>query len=143
MWLYGQVSFDAWSDTMVLKPFLSENLRKLRERDKLSQSQIASHLSVGLKTYQRWEDKNSTVWPDAPALIGLADLFNISAELLCKKELANNSESKIDRINTRLKSDQLYLALCSLACGMSGSELDAWLTLLEVQFLSANNSLPK
>ena len=60
---------------------LSENLKILREKNKLSQEDIASKLHVTRQTISKWERSLST--PDADVLIKLSQLFNVDvSELL-------------------------------------------------------------
>lgn len=59
---------------------LSTNLKKLRNKNNLSQQQIAHVITVKLKTYQAWENRN--IEPPINKLSALAKLYKITVDEL-------------------------------------------------------------
>ena len=68
-------------------------IRKLREKNKMTQSSLASCLSVSDKTVSKWETGKG--YPDITLLEPLADVFNVTVtELITGDMVENNNLSR-------------------------------------------------
>lgn len=125
---------------MLNKTIFSNNLLFLRKTRNVKQKDLAVKLSISVKTLQRWEDKESESWPSAPELFALEQIFNVTAEKICKQDLSTgkdrNLQQKIDKIEARIESDPLFFAFCHLAYSKHSKEIEAWLNLMEIQYLT-------
>ena len=61
----------------------SEKLLKLRKEQGLSQEELAERLAVTRQAISRWE--NGETMPDAPNLLKLSDLFDVSIDALLRE----------------------------------------------------------
>lgn len=59
---------------------LAKRLVKLRSERKLSRREVAASTGMTERTYQRYE--NAERDPNAPALLALADYYDVSADYL-------------------------------------------------------------
>lgn len=59
---------------------LAKRLVKLRSERKLSRREVAARTGMTERTYQRYE--NAERDPSAPALLALADYFDVTADYL-------------------------------------------------------------
>ena len=73
-------------------------LRELRNKNGLTQNEIAAKLNVSGQTILNWE--NGIYEPKINQLIQLADLFNVSVDYLIKRK---NNEKSIDDICKELE----------------------------------------
>ena len=71
---------------------LSENIKKYRKEQKLSQEELAVQIHVVRQTLSKWENNLSV--PDADQLISLADVLGVSVNTLLGTELENPDEPK-------------------------------------------------
>lgn len=67
-----------------MKNCFSENLKQLRTLKKLSQAKLAQLLSVTQQCVSEWELGKTE--PTLSYLVKLADIFEISLDLLCGRE---------------------------------------------------------
>ena len=67
----------------------SEKLSKLRKANNLSQEQLAEKLGVSRQAVSRWELGETT--PDMLNLVGLCDIFGVSADYLIRDLDSNTS----------------------------------------------------
>lgn len=81
---------------------LSDNIREFRKAHSMTQQQLADALGVTVGAVYKWEAKLSA--PDISLLIELADLFDISVDVLLGYEVKNNKQ---DATVARLK-DHLH-----------------------------------
>lgn len=93
---------------------LSNNIKELRLRKKLTQQQLADRLHKGCSTVRMWELGKSS--PDSDTLIELSKIFNVSTDYLLsfsdtmsidKKEtepVITPKDKQISRINKGLAS---------------------------------------
>lgn len=72
---------------------LSENIRKFRKESGLTQEQLAEALGVTVGAVYKWENKLST--PEIRLIIEMADLFEISVDVLLGYELRNNDRKSV------------------------------------------------
>lgn len=73
----------------------SENLKKIRKENNLSQEQLADELGVSRQAISKWE--SSTAYPEMDKIIALCEKFNLNIDdLLHKdiKEIRGEEESK-------------------------------------------------
>ena len=77
-----------------MKLNFSENLRRLRRGQDLTQEQLAERLGVSFQTVSRWE--TGTVYPDIELLPVLSELFNVTVDELIGCDSARREE----RLNT-------------------------------------------
>ena len=63
---------------------LSENLVKLRQERRFSQTYIAGMLGISVRTYQRYETGERL--PDLPAAVKLADFYHVSVDFLLGRQ---------------------------------------------------------
>ena len=76
---------------------LSENIRALRRRHGLTQEQLAEALGMTPGAVYKWEAGLSQ--PELAVIVELADLFQLSMDVLVGYELRNNDrESVIERL---------------------------------------------
>ena len=71
---------------------LSENIKRYRKEQKLSQEELAIQLHVVRQTLSKWENNISV--PDADQLISLADALGVSVNTLLGTELENPDDPK-------------------------------------------------
>lgn len=71
---------------------LSENIKRYRKEQKLSQEELAIQLHVVRQTLSKWENNLSV--PDADQLISLADALGVSVNTLLGTELENPDDPK-------------------------------------------------
>ena len=71
---------------------LSENIKKYRKAQKITQEELAVRLHVVRQTLSKWE--NSLSVPDADQLISLADALDVSVNMLLGTELENPDDPK-------------------------------------------------
>ncbi|HHT67142.1 MAG TPA: helix-turn-helix transcriptional regulator [Erysipelotrichaceae bacterium] len=73
-------------------------LRELRNRDGLTQNEVANKIGVSGQTILNWE--NEIYEPKINQLIQLADLFNVSIDYLVERK---NSKRNVDDICKELE----------------------------------------
>jgi transcriptional regulator with XRE-family HTH domain len=73
--------------------FLSENLKFLRKRRKLTQQDLAETLNTKRSSINNYE--NGTTFPPVSILIGLSDLFHLSIDTLVRINLSGLRESQM------------------------------------------------
>ncbi len=62
---------------------LSERLKQLRKKRRITQQNVADHLGINLRTYQYYEsDTDKAHRPDLETLVVLADLYGVSVDYL-------------------------------------------------------------
>lgn len=80
---------------------LSENIRVFRKARSLTQEQLAEALGVTVGAVYKWEAGLST--PDITLIVGLADLFDTSVDVLLGYELRNNKQNEtVERLKKYL-----------------------------------------
>lgn len=64
-----------------------KKLKELRERKKISQSELSKQIGIEYQNYNKYElNKNE---PNIKTLIKLADYFNVSLDYLCDRQWNN------------------------------------------------------
>ena len=69
---------------MVSEELFSMRLRTLRKQCRLTQQQVADHLSLHRTTYTKYE--TGVVAPDREALVRLSELFGVSVDYLVGRD---------------------------------------------------------
>ena len=72
---------------------LSENIRALRRRHGLTQEQLAEALGMTPGAVYKWEAGLSQ--PELAVIVELADLFQVSMDVLVGYELRNNDRESV------------------------------------------------
>lgn len=65
-----------------MKSSFSNNLKELRKANKVSQSKLAEHLNITLKTISHWETGYSE--PSIQQVLDIAEFFGVSCDELLK-----------------------------------------------------------
>lgn len=74
---------------------LSRRLKFLRKKNNLTQQQVAEHLNVTLRQYQRYEVARCE--PPLNTLVVIADFFDVSIDyLLCRDEWISSHVTFVD-----------------------------------------------
>ena len=80
-----------------MKSRLAENIKTFRKERKMTQEQLAEAMGVTVGAVYKWESKQSN--PDLNIIIELADLFEVSTDVLLGYEWRNGSMGEaLDRI---------------------------------------------
>ena len=75
----------------------SENLKKIRKDNNLSQEQLAEQLGVSRQSVSKWE--SGQAYPEMDKMLQLCQLFNLNIDDLLNqdiKEVNNNKQAKIN-----------------------------------------------
>lgn len=87
----------------------SENLKKIRKDNNLSQEQLADELSVSRQAISKWE--SSIAYPEMDKIIALCDKFNLNIDDLLHKdirEIKGEEESK-NKLNKSIDDFLKYI----------------------------------
>lgn len=68
---------------------LSENIKRFRKERKMTQEQLAEAMGVSISAVYKWESNQST--PEINLILGLADLFQTSTDVLLGYEWSDRS----------------------------------------------------
>lgn len=98
---------------------IAENIKRLRNENNLTQSELATHLLVSPQAVSRWE--NGQAYPDIEFLTKLADFFNVSMDELMGRSSSDEVELeqkhrllRQEYLNNSAKADEkLMLQLCN------------------------------
>ena len=91
---------------------LSEQIKKYRKENNLTQEQFASKLFVSKQAVSKWETNRS--YPDINLLPQIAEMLNISIdELIGKKETENSTNNQEKIIEKKIPKKKIFI--CS-AC---------------------------
>ena len=112
---------------------LSENIKKYRKEQKLSQEELAAQLHVVRQTLSKWENNLSV--PDADQLISLADALGVSVNTLLGTELNNPDDPKdiaaeLEKANKQIAQYAEEKRLHAQAGKVRG--LILWLTIIAI-----------
>ncbi|WP_372776041.1 XRE family transcriptional regulator [Mangrovibacterium sp.] len=99
--------------------YLSENLKFLRKRRKLTQSDLADALSINRSNINNYE--NGIAVPPLPLVMALSDLFHLSIDTLLRVNLA------------ALRESQLYLIEHGSDVFVRGNEIRVLATTVDAQ----------
>ncbi len=88
-----------------MKIALGENLRILRNKEKITQEQLAEALGVSPQAVSRWE--NEAAFPDISVLPIIANYFNVSVDYLLGADTAHKQREidKVIEVDKKLRSE--------------------------------------
>lgn len=109
-----------------------EKLKALREKESMSQSELAERLNVSRQAVYKWESNKG--YPDIENLIQISDIFNVTIdELIRKDEVLRNKISIDDDDNFEQFSDPgFYIGIVIAFIGLlvfDGSLSNAFLVI--------------
>lgn len=112
---------------------LSDNIKKIRKEQKLSQEELAIQLHVVRQTLSKWENNLSV--PDADQLITLADVLGVSVNALLGSELEKPDDPKdiateLEKANRKIAQYAEEKRLHTEAGKVRG--LILWLTIIAI-----------
>ena len=76
---------------------LSENLKRIRKDNNLSQEQLAEKLGVSRQSVSKWE--NGEAYPEMDKVLQLCKMFNLNIDELLNQDIKEVNESKQSKIN--------------------------------------------
>ncbi len=76
---------------------LSENLKKIRKDNNLSQEQLAEKLSVSRQSVSKWE--NGEAYPEMDKVLQICKMFNLNIDELLNQDIKEVNENKQSKIN--------------------------------------------
>ena len=121
---------------------LSDNIKKIRKEQKLSQEELAIQLHVVRQTLSKWENNLSV--PDADQLITLADVLGVSVNALLGSELEKPDDPKdiateLEKANRKIAQYAEEKRLHTEAGKVRG--LILWLTIIAIVHVFRNEAL--
>lgn len=89
----------------------NENLVKYRKIKGFTQEEMAEKMQVSRQSVSKWE--NGEAVPELTKIIKLADIFDVSLDVLCgrEEEEYNIPQSKCESKNTKKKRNKLFLIM--------------------------------
>ena len=76
---------------------LSENLKKIRKDNNLSQEQFAEKLGVSRQSVSKWE--NGEAYPEMDKVLQICKMFNLNIDELLNQDIKKVNEEKQSKIN--------------------------------------------
>ncbi|MBE6148578.1 MAG: helix-turn-helix domain-containing protein [Firmicutes bacterium] len=76
---------------------LSENIKKIRKENNLSQEQLAEKLGVSRQSVSKWE--SGQAYPEMDKVLQICELFNLNMDELMKSDLKEVRETKQSKAN--------------------------------------------
>lgn len=98
----------------------SENLKKIRKENNLSQEQLADELGVSRQAISKWE--SAVAYPEMDKIIALCDKFNLNIDDLLHKDIkeVKKEEESNRKINNVIESFLGFVTdTVNLICSMS------------------------
>lgn len=80
-----------------MKNNFSENLKKIRKENNLSQEQLAESLGVSRQAISKWE--SASAYPEMDKIIALCDKFNLNIDDLLNKDIKEIKREEIAKKN--------------------------------------------
>ena len=98
----------------------SENLVRYRKLKGFTQEEIAEKMQVSRQSVSKWE--NGEAVPELAKIIKLADILEISLDVLCgrEKEEYDIRSSKCESKNTKKKHNKLFVIVILVVIGVNG-----------------------
>lgn len=97
---------------------LSDNLKKIRKENNLSQEQLAEKLGVSRQSVSKWESNQA--YPEMDKMIKLCQLFNLNIDDLLNQDIKEVNTSKQSKININKYVDD-FLDFITKTIDMFGS----------------------
>lgn len=92
---------------------LSERLKKLRKKRKITQKQIAEELNISQQAYQAWESGKRKAGQET--LLMFSSYFNVSIDyLLGKEKIKNDEDTVIKDLEPTSEREKLLLKFLKL-----------------------------
>jgi transcriptional regulator with XRE-family HTH domain len=85
---------------------IAENIRTMRKGCKLTQEQLAEALGVTVGAVSKWESAMSV--PDISTIIGLAEFFDTSVDVILGYELPKGSVEKTKEVLRSMRQQKLF-----------------------------------
>ena len=85
---------------------LSENIKKIRKENNLSQEQLAEKLGVSRQSVSKWE--SGQAYPEMDKVLQICDLFSLNMDELMKSDLKEVREMKQSRANINKYVDDFF-----------------------------------
>ena len=76
---------------------LSENLKRIRKDNNLSQEQLAEKLGVSRQSVSKWE--NGEAYPEMDKVLQLCKMFNLNIDEILNQDIKEVNENKQSKIN--------------------------------------------
>ncbi len=76
---------------------LSENLKKIRKENNLSQEQLAEKLGVSRQSVSKWE--SGQAYPEMDKMLQLCEMFNLNMDDLLNQDIKDVNSKKKSKIN--------------------------------------------
>ena len=76
---------------------LSDNLKKIRKDNNLSQEQLAEKLGVSRQSVSKWE--NGEAYPEMDKVLQICKMFNLNIDELLNQDIKEVNEAKQSKIN--------------------------------------------
>ena len=76
---------------------LSENLKKIRKENNLSQEQLAEKLNVSRQSVSKWE--SGQAYPEMDKVLQICQLFSVSVDDLLNQDIKELNNNKIAKSN--------------------------------------------
>ena len=88
---------------------LSENIKKIRKENNLSQEQLAEKLGVSRQSVSKWESNQA--YPEMEKMLQICQIFNLNIDELLNQDFkeVNNSKQAKNNINKYIESFLGYI----------------------------------
>lgn len=93
----------------------SENLKRLRKMNNLSQEELAEKLKVSRQSVSKWE--SNTAYPEMDKIIQISNMFNVGIDELLNKDIKEVQDEKQNKINVNKYIDD-FLSFISKSIDM-------------------------
>ena len=115
---------------------IGERIYDLRNRNNMSQGNLADKLNVSRQTISKWE--NNMCLPEAEKLLQLSEIFSVSVDYILKGEAGTQSSPEPVYIyvknpeseNTAKYNEKIVRKYVGIIIAIIGGLLSAWLALL-------------
>lgn len=82
---------------MIINMKLSDNLKRIRKENNLSQEQLAEKLNVSRQAVSKWESEQS--YPETEKLLQICNMFNFTLDELVNENVSEVNETKESKLN--------------------------------------------
>ena len=87
----------------------NENLVKYRKLKGLTQEEMAEKMQVSRQSVSKWE--NGEAVPELAKIMKLADILDVSLDVLCGRDEQSIPENKCESKNTKKKQGKVFLSM--------------------------------
>ncbi len=92
---------------------LSDNLKKIRKENNLSQEQLAEKLGVSRQAVSKWESDQS--FPEMDKILSICEIFGYNIDELMNENIAEVNETKQSKININKYIDDFFAFITKTA----------------------------